>query len=76
MQRHLPLIHRRPPGAGPFFDYVVSAIRHEALHARALRAARALHERRIAESTQRSAEQRWEGEGGSMSECAPAGRFV
>ena len=76
MQRHFPRIHPRPPGAGPFFDYVLTAMHHEALRARALRAAQALHERRIAENTQRSAEQRWEGEGGSMSECAPGGRFV
>jgi hypothetical protein len=75
MQSRFPPTHVRPRGAGPFFDYVLSAIRREAPHSRA-GAARALRERRIAESTQRSAEQRWEGEGGSMSECAPGGRFV
>ncbi len=74
MQRHLPRLNPRPAGSGPFFDYVLTAMHHEALRAGALRGAVALRERRIAEGRQTSAELRWEGEGGSMRETAPGER--
>jgi hypothetical protein len=73
MQSDLPRINPRPAGTGPFFDYVVTAMHRAALRARRLHAAVALREHRMAESRRTSAEQRWEGEGGSMRECAPGG---
>lgn len=73
MQRIAKPVSRRPDKGGPFFDYVVSAMHDQALRARALRAALALQEHRIAATRQTSAEQRWEGEGGNMRNCAPGG---
>jgi hypothetical protein len=75
MQRQFPRFNVRHAGTGPFFDYVLTAMHHQAVRARALRAALALRERRVAESRQTSAEQRWEGEGGSMRECTLGGRW-
>ena len=68
----LPRIDPRPLGTGPFFDYVLAATHDEARRGRALRAAVALQQHRLAESRSTSAEQRWEGEGGNT-QCAPGG---
>jgi hypothetical protein len=75
MQRHTLPPDPRPAGTGPFFDYVLTAMHHQALRAKARHATFVQRERRIAESRQTSAEQRWEGEGGSMRECTPGGRW-
>ncbi len=73
MSRHyFPRIDPRPLGTGPFFDYVLAATHDEARRARALRAAVALQQLRLAGSRSTSAEQRWEGEGGNM-QCTPGG---
>jgi hypothetical protein len=73
MSRHyFPRIDPRPLGTGAFFDYVLAATHDQARRARALRAAHALQEYRLAESRSTSAEQRWEGEGGNT-QCTPGG---
>jgi hypothetical protein len=72
MQRYTPLHNPRPARPGPFIDYVLSAMHHQALRARARQAALVQRARPVVENRQTSAEQRWEGEGGSMREC-PAG---
>lgn len=74
MQRPFLRLSPHPAGTGPFVDYVLTTMHRAAVRTRALRAARALRNRRIAASRQTSAEQRWEGEGGSMRECAPGER--
>lgn len=68
MQRPFQRLDPRPPGTGPFVDYVRTTMRHEAVRTQAAR------RRWIAASRRTSAEQRWEGEGGSMRERAPGGR--
>jgi hypothetical protein len=73
MQRDIPHSNVRRVGAGPFFDYVLTHMHRHALRMRRMRAACAVREHRMGRSRQTSAEQRWEGEGGSMRECAPRG---
>lgn len=64
----------RPRHSGPFFDYVRDATRDLAGRERVRLARLALRESRFAEDRQRSAEQRWEGEGGRTGEALNAGR--
>jgi hypothetical protein len=66
-----PHLHR-PRDSGPFFDYVRDTMREYAgrERSRLARGALALDERRLAERRQRTAEQRWEGEGGSTADAA------
>ena len=62
---------QRPLGGGAFFDYVCEAVREHARRRRARRERVARRERRRAEGRLTSAEQRWEGEGGSTWQGAP-----
>ena len=64
---------RRPRDNGPFFDYVREATREYARRERARLAGLALRKHGFIRGRQSTAEQRWEGEGGSMRECAPRG---
>jgi hypothetical protein len=61
-------LSQRPRECGPFFDYVRQASREHARRERIRRTRLVLSERRLAEGGQSAAEQRWEGEGGSIGE--------
>lgn len=63
---------RRPLYSGPFFDYVREAAHEYAKCERAQLARLAASERRLSARRQGTAEQRWEGEGGSTAETLSA----
>jgi len=56
----------RPPFAGAFYDYVLSVSLGQAARSRALLVSRARRLHRFWQRPTSGAEQRWEGEGGSI----------
>jgi hypothetical protein len=59
-------LFQRPRQSGPFFDYVRQAACEHAERERGRLTRLASRRRRLVDAPQRAAEQRWEGEGGSI----------